>query len=279
VIGGAVFLSSRPDRLYGPADLAFAEELVRRAAMSVDNARLYRAALDANQSKANFLAVMSHELRTPLTAILGYAELLADGIVGDVNAQQRDQLLRIRASGDHLLSLIEEILSFSRLEAGQEAVRVEPTELGTLVEGTRVLIEPLIARKKLRYEVSLPAGPTVVSTDAAKVRQILVNLLANAVKFTDSGTVGLAVRMDGTDAVFSVSDTGIGIPADHLEHIFEPFWQVEQSMTRRVSGTGLGLSVARQLADMLGGEIDVRSTLGEGSTFTVTLPVRGGDRR
>lgn len=278
VIGGAVFLSARPDRLYGPADLAFAEELVRRAAMSVDNARLYRAALDANQSKANFLAVMSHELRTPLTAILGYAELLADGIVGDVNAQQRDQLLRIRASGAHLLSLIEEILSFSRLEAGQEAVRVEPTELGTLVEGTRVLIEPLIARKKLRYEVSLPSGPTVVSTDASKVRQILVNLLANAVKFTDSGTVGLVVRMDGTDVVFSVSDTGIGIPADHLEHIFEPFWQVEQSMTRRVSGTGLGLSVARQLTDMLGGEIDVRSTLGEGSTFTVRLPVRRADR-
>ncbi|HUF28964.1 MAG TPA: GAF domain-containing protein [Gemmatimonadaceae bacterium] len=276
VIGSAAFVSTRLDREFGASDLAFAEELVRRAAVAVDNARLYRAALDANQSKANFLAVMSHELRTPLTAILGYAELLGEEIVGLINDEQRDQLLRIRASGVHLMSLIEEILSFARLEAGQELIRLEPIDLRALVEATRVLIEPLVMRKKLRYVLDLPSAPRVITTDAGKVRQILLNLLSNAVKFTDAGEVVLSAQEDGGEIVFEVRDTGIGVSADDLEQIFEPFWQAEHALTRRFGGTGLGLSVARRLTVMLGGELSVSSAVGAGSTFTVRIPANAG---
>jgi signal transduction histidine kinase len=271
-VGAITFLhTTESDRRYDEADLAVAQELARRAATAIDNAMLYREVVEANQAKSDFLAVMSHELRTPLTAVIGYSELIADEIVGPVNATQKEQLSRIRSSSTHLLNLIEEILAFARIEAGQETVRLEGVELRAVVREAQEVIEPLISRKRLRLVADLPAERVEMDTDPGKLRQILLNLIANAVKFTDEGEIRVTLRRDGSAVELSVADSGVGIPPAHLERIFDPFWQVEQTRTRKVGGTGLGLSVARQLARLLGGDLTVESEVGRGSTFRVRL--------
>jgi signal transduction histidine kinase len=231
----------------------------------------------ANGAKGDFLAVMSHELRTPLSAIMGYQELLADGITGPINEQQSQQLGRIKASARHLLSLIDEILTFTRIDAGREEVNIERASLTTLLEPAAELVESMARARGLHIEVMLPPQEIVVETDAVKVRQIIVNLLSNAVKFTDRGRIILSGDQRGDQLVISVEDTGIGISSDHIERIFEPFWQVEQKATRRAGGTGLGLTVTRRLALLLGGDVTVKSIPGEGTTFTICLPVHAGE--
>jgi signal transduction histidine kinase len=231
----------------------------------------------ANGAKSDFLAVMSHELRTPLSAIMGYQELLADGITGPINDQQAQQLGRIKASARHLLSLIDEILTFTRIDAGREEVTLEFVSLTALLEPAAELVEPLARAKNLHIEVMLPPHPVMIETDPVKVRQMIVNLLSNAVKFTDSGRIILTGDQKGDQLMISVEDTGIGIAPDHFERIFEPFWQVEQKATRRAGGTGLGLTVTRRLALLLGGDVSVSSTPGEGATFTICLPIRPTD--
>lgn len=225
----------------------------------------------ANQAKSTFLATMSHELRTPLNAIIGYTDLLTLGISGPVTDGQRAQLDRIRLGARHLLQIIEEILTFSRLDAKREEVQLEDVDLTELVREAADLCEPLAASRGLSFEWDV-RNPSVIMTDGGKVRQILLNLLSNAVKFTDHGTVKLNVAQADGFLFLEVSDTGIGIPANELERIFEPFRQVEGGPTRRSGGTGLGLSVSRQLAELLGGSVTVESTPGAGSTFTVKLP-------
>lgn len=226
----------------------------------------------ANGAKSDFLAVMSHELRTPLAAIMGYQELLADGITGPINDGQAQQLARIKASARHLLSLIDEILTFTRLDAGREVVQEDEVELSEALHDAIEIIEPLAKAKGLDLRVTSPSPGTCIHTDSMKLRQILVNLLSNAVKFTEKGHVALDVQLAGDEAIFSVSDTGIGISPEHINRIFDPFWQVEQKATRRAPGTGLGLTVSKRLANLLGGDVDVTSTVGEGTTFTVSLP-------
>jgi signal transduction histidine kinase len=227
----------------------------------------------ANGAKSDFLAIMSHELRTPLSAIMGYQELLADGITGPVNEQQSQQLARIKASARHLLSLIDEILTFTRIDAGREEVSIENASLATILEPAAEIVEPLARARGLHIEVMLPPHQVSVETDAVKVRQMIVNLLSNAVKFTDRGRIILSGDQKGDQLVITVEDTGIGIGPEHLERIFEPFWQVEQKATRRAGGTGLGLTVTRRLALLLGGDVTVKSTPGEGTTFTICLPI------
>jgi PAS domain S-box-containing protein len=274
-VGAISFVRTQESaRHYDEADLTLAEDVARRAASAIDNALLYGEAVGANQAKADFLAVMSHELRTPLTAIIGYAELLADEIVGPVNEAQKEQISRVRASGAHLLTLIEEILTFARIEAGQETVRAERVELVELVRETVAIVEPIAARKRLTLDVRAQDASLVIETDGVKVRQILLNLLANAIKFTDAGTVIVELQRAQGRVDVAVHDTGIGIARDHLETIFEPFWQVEQVRTRKVGGTGLGLSVARQLARLLGGDVTAESEVGKGSVFRCWVPVR-----
>ena len=260
-------------------DVDFAVELARRAALAVDNARLYQAeqqartaAERASRVKSDFLAVMSHELRTPLNAIIGYTSLIADEIVGPVSPAQQTQLGRVKAGARHLLSLIEQILSLSRLEAGKEEVIVERADLVAVARETAALIEPAAMTKKLRFEVKVPPPPVEIATDPTKVRQIMLNLLGNAVKFTESGFVELSVEVNPEVVEIRVTDSGEGIAPEHAERIFEPFWQVGQSRFARAAGTGLGLSVSRQLARLMGGDITVRSELGRGSTFLVRLP-------
>jgi signal transduction histidine kinase len=270
--GALALATSVSGRRYGEEDLSLAEELARRAATAVENARLFEQAQAANRAKSEFLAVMSHELRTPLNAVIGYADLLQAGITGPLNDRQREQLGRIKSSSAHLLQLIEEILTFSRMEAGQERIRPEEADLDALLREAGSLAEPLAGAKRVSLVVRGPGPGAVLRTDPAKARQILLNLLSNAVKFTPHGEVELSGALENGGAVLRVRDTGVGIAPEHLQRIWEPFWQVEQSPTRMAEGTGLGLTVARNLAQLLGGEISVRSVPGGGSTFEVRLP-------
>ncbi len=271
---GTVRIATGPSgRTLGAADAEAVDELARRVALAVDNARLYTAALDASETKSEFLATMSHELRTPMNAILGYADLLDAEVAGPLTDAQREQLGRIGASARHLLQLIDEILTFSRIEAGREQVSLERFDLAELARDTAAMLEPMASGKDLRFPVDTSADPLWVLSDPGKVRQILLNLLSNAVKFTDAGEVRLAVRAEGDEAVLRVADTGIGIAPEQQGRIFDAFWQVEQSSIRRAGGTGLGLSVTLHLVDMLSGTVEVSSTPGEGSTFTVRIPL------
>jgi len=271
-------------RRFDEQDLALIEDMAHRVAMAVDNARLHEAerraraeAEAANQAKSDFLAIMSHELRTPLTAVVGYTELLSDEVVGPVNETQRDHLGRVRSSSEHLLMLIEDILSYARIEAGRELVRIEDFGLAALLEQASVIIRPLAEKKSLEFTLSGGNARAVMRSDPQKVRQIIINLLANAVKFTMKGSVRLGARVYDDRVAFEVADTGPGIALEHLERVFDAFWQVDQRMTRKSGGTGLGLSVARQLARLLGGDVSVRSTIGEGSVFIVDLPLNAPD--
>jgi signal transduction histidine kinase len=228
----------------------------------------------ANRAKNDFLAVMSHELRTPLNAIIGYGSLLRDGIPDPPTAGQRRQIERIAVSATHLLALIDEVLTLSRLELGRE--RITPTSIGvgTLVEEAATMMEPDARRKGLALTVAGPEQDVTMVTDAGKLRQALVNLLGNAVKFTDRGEVCIRAMAepDGENVVFEVEDTGIGISPEHLPRVFDAFWQVDQAPTRRVGGTGLGLHVTRRLVRLLGGEVDARSVVAQGSCFTIRVP-------
>jgi signal transduction histidine kinase/CHASE3 domain sensor protein len=273
-LGALTLISSGSGRRYDEADQALAMELATRAAIAIDNAQLYRSALAASDSKSAFLATMSHELRTPLNAIIGYQSLLAEGIDGRLNEPQLAQLARIRASADHLLGLIDEVLTFSRVDAGKEMVRREEVQLAPIVAQALTMVTPLAESKglKLRDE-TVDAG---LLTDGGKVRQILLNLLSNAIKFSDDGEIVVRSRLDHDSVAISISDPGIGISAENIARIFDPFWQVEQRSTRRVGGTGLGLSVSRSLARLLGGDVSVESKPDRGSTFTLTLPTRRG---
>jgi signal transduction histidine kinase len=226
----------------------------------------------ANRAKSEFLAVMSHELRTPLSAIIGYEELLFDGITGPVNEGQRTQLARIKASATHLLSLIDEVLTLSRVEAGREMAHSERVPVFAALHEASIIAEPLAHDKKLELRVLPVPEDLEVWADPTKLRQILLNLLTNAIKFTDAGSVVLeSRRVDGCVEIM-VRDTGIGIAPRNQDRVFDTFWQVEQKSTRKVGGTGLGLSVSLRLSRLMKGDLTVDSTLGEGSTFTLRLP-------
>jgi signal transduction histidine kinase len=260
------------DRNYTRIDLATAEDFAQRAALSISNARLYAAAQEASRAKSEFLAVMSHELRTPLNAVLGYADLLQAGIGGEVSDRQRAHLNRIKECARHLEGVIDEILAFSRMEAGSETVRLRRVDLRDVVRKAAALLGPLARQKRLGFELNLPDEPAVVETDPEKVQQILRNLVTNAVKFTDEGEIRVEGIRDGTHHLLRIADTGIGIAPEHHERVFAPFWQVEQHNRREVGGTGLGLSVARRTAELLGGGLSLESAPGRGSVFTLALP-------
>jgi PAS domain S-box-containing protein len=272
VLGSILLCITGSGRRFDPADVHRAEELARRAAYAIDNARLYERAVEANRAKRDFLAVMSHELRTPLNAILGYTDLFLAGIPAPLPDAVQPQMNRVQTAARHLLSLIEEILTFARLEGGQEEYRPEETTAASLAGEACALVEPLALEAGIGFDVQSPQPDVPLATDPRKARQILVNLLGNAVKFTQAGEVSLRVEADDAFVRFHVRDTGIGIAAGDRERIFEPFWQAEQGLVREHGGSGLGLSVARQLARLLRGDVTVESTPGEGSTFTLRLP-------
>jgi PAS domain S-box-containing protein len=263
-----------------PEERAFLLALGRQAALAIERARLFEAehaaraeAERANRAKSEFLAVMSHELRTPLNAIGGYAELMEMGIRGPITPQQREDLRRVQTSQRHLLGLINEVLNYARLETGTVHYDVADVRLREVVAGAEALVAPQAQARDLALSVAPCPPELAVRADAEKVRQILVNLLSNAVKFTDrGGRVELACAPSADRVQVLVRDTGIGIPADQLDRIFEPFVQVRADLTRTAEGTGLGLAISRDLARGMGGDLTVESTPGAGSTFTLTLP-------
>lgn len=241
-----------------------------------------------SQAKSDFLAIMSHELRTPLNAVLGYSELMELGIAGPINDKQREQLGRIRMSSKHLLGLVNQLLDLAKVEAGRLSVRSVPTSSADAVKAAVALIQPQAEAKGLNFEVIEPEGSAPVYIgDEDRVRQVLLNLLSNAVKFTaPNGKVtiqsGVSARKD-TEArghadksyvFFRVSDNGIGIPEEKLHSIFDPFVQAETGPTRSMEGSGLGLTIGRRLARLMGGDLTVRSTPGEGSTFSFYVPAQ-----
>ena len=229
------------------------------------------AAEAASRAKSQFLGVISHELRTPLTTVIGYSDLLIGGLSGPVTERQREQLRRIKTSAWNLGSIIEEILTFSRTEAGKEEAQLEPTDVAALAREAADMIEPQAHSRGLHFRAHLLPSPHYVVTDGGKVRQIILNLLGNAVKFTDVGAVELELAEVPGGLALHVRDTGPGIAPENLEAIFEPFRQVDQSSTRQKGGTGLGLAVSRHLARLMGGDVTVESAPGQGSTFTLWL--------
>jgi len=235
------------------------------------------AAEAANRAKSTFLANMSHELRTPLNAIIGYSELLQEEAEDLDRVDLKADLEKIRAAGRHLLSLISDILDVSKIEAGKMELYMETFDLIPLIHDVVELVQPMVAKNGNTIQVDHPADLGAVHADPIKVRQILVNLLNNAAKFTERGTITLAVTReqaaDDTDWVrFCVTDTGIGIPSERIDTLFQPFIQVDDSTTRQYGGSGLGLAISHRLCQMMGGDISVESTLGHGSSFTVLLP-------
>lgn len=229
----------------------------------------------ASEAMSDFLATLSHELRTPLTAIMGYEALLAEQISGPITEAQARQLERIRSSAQHLLGVINDVLRAARMDAGRETAALSPVDATELLEETVSLVLPMARARALLLRLQAPLPTFVIETDRDKVRQILVNLTANAVKFTERGEVSLSASTDDAGfAEFRVKDTGIGIEGEYLERIFDLFWRVEEMHGRIVGGTGLGLSVSQRLAQLLGGELTVRSKKGEGSEFTLRLPLR-----
>jgi PAS domain S-box-containing protein len=247
----------------------------RRAAQerAIEAARHAAVSDEANRAKSEFLAAMSHELRTPLNAIGGYTDLLAMGLRGPVTQEQTDDLQRIKRSQQHLLGIINDILNFSRIEAGQVTYDYSAVPLSAVIEGVGHMVEPQAASTGLKLEVRSCPPDIVAWADKVKVEQILLNLLANAVKFTSEGSITLECDRNDSDSVsMAVTDTGSGIPTDQLEAIFEPFVQVGRSLIQTHEGTGLGLAISRDLARAMGGDILVTSELGKGSRFRLILP-------
>ena len=228
---------------------------------------------EANAAKSQFLATMSHELRTPLNAIAGYSELLKLELRGPINKEQRDDLERIDRSQRHLLSLINDVLNFAKIEAGHVAVESKPMALGEVIQSLREFVEPQLREKRLHFRMAEDIPDAEACGDPDKVRQILINLLSNAIKFTpEGGTIELLCHEDDKTLTICVTDTGSGIPADKLGAIFEPFVQVNRDYASKHEGTGLGLSISRDLARRMGGDLTVKSELGKGSEFVLSLP-------
>ncbi len=284
----------RGDRIFGALTLLYRapHSVPERAAdlmltfssqsvLAIQNARLFREIEEksrlielASQHKSQFLANMSHELRTPLNAILGYTEMLADGLYGDVADKQRGVLERVQANGKHLLGLINDVLDLSKIEAGRLEIAIEDYLLGDVVRAVVAATESLAKAKGLGLVASVDAVLPPGRGDGRRLTQVLLNLVGNAVKFTDSGGVEIRARREAEQFVIEVIDTGPGIaPADQAK-IFEEFQQVDNTNTRKKGGTGLGLTISKRIVEMHGGRIAVESTLGKGATFRLTLPIR-----
>ncbi|NDJ33665.1 MAG: GAF domain-containing protein, partial [Chloroflexi bacterium] len=257
------------------AEQRLREQAVRLADANKELAIARRRAEESNRLKSEFLATKSHELRTPLNAIIGFADIQLSGMAGELTGKQQHFTDRIMANGEHLLTLINNILDLSKIEAGRVEIVHDPFVPADLLEAIAGPMQGLADSKGLALKtVCDPNLPATLTGDPGRIKQVAINLLSNAIKFTDAGSVTMAFRrLDPHTWAIEVSDTGVGIPSHAQEMIFESFRQADSSTTRQHRGTGLGLAIVRNLAMLMGGQARVRSTPGEGSTFTVTLPL------
>jgi GAF domain-containing protein len=278
---GSLVMTRRAPGEFAPEVVELLKTFATQSALAIQNARLFREVEEkgrqlavASQHKSQFLANMSHELRTPMNAVLGYTELILDETFGDVPEPIRDSLERARNSGQHLLGLINDVLDLSKIEAGQLALSLTDYAMEEVTHAVATNVESLAAEKKLALRVSVPPDLPPGKGDSRRIAQVLLNLVGNAIKFTEAGEVRVAVTVSDGTFVVSVADTGPGISEADQTKIFEEFQQADSSTTRKKGGTGLGLAIAKRIVEMHGGRIWVESTLGRGSTFRFSLPVR-----
>jgi signal transduction histidine kinase/PAS domain-containing protein len=280
---GVLTLATRgTSRVFDRKDLAMAAELGRRTAIAVDNIRLLMVAersreeaQRANRAKSDFLAAMSHELRTPLNAIAGYTQLMLMGLRGDLTIEQEEDLTRISQNQRHLLGLINSILNYAKLDAGVVQYESSEVNVSELLRSIDAMIAPQMTLKGLHFKQELCSDDVFIEADGDKVRQVVLNLVSNAIKFTPlGGSITLGAQVANAHVSIYVHDTGAGIAPAKLTRIFEPFVQVDRTLSTRHEGVGLGLAISRDLARGMGGDITVQSTVGQGSLFTVTFPLR-----
>jgi len=280
LIGGLVVRRKAPGKF--PASVVdLLQTFAAQSVLAIHNARLFREVEKkgreieiANKHKSEFLANMSHELRTPLNAILGYTELILDNIYGDVSEKIQEVLGRLEKNGRHLLSLINDVLDLSKIEAGRLTLSLNEYSIEEVIRTAISSVEALAAEKNLELNVSIPGNLAIGKGDEQRIAQVLLNLLGNAIKFTETGAVGVEAVVSDNRFVVSVSDTGPGLAEADQKKIFEEFRQADGSSTRQKGGTGLGLSISKKIVEIHGGRIWVESTLGKGSTFRFTLPLR-----
>jgi len=280
LIGGLVVRRREPGQ-FAQETVDFLQNFATQSALAIQNARLFREIEKkgreleiASKHKSEFLANMSHELRTPLNAILGYTELILDKIYGNVPEQIQEVLERVEQNGRHLLSLINDVLDLSKIEAGHLTLSLNEYSMKEVVQTVVTAVESLAAEKNLELRVTVSPEVACGKGDEQRISQVLMNLVGNAIKFTEEGKVEVEARASNDTFVISVSDTGPGLSEADQQKIFEEFHQVDGSSTRKKGGTGLGLSIAKRIVEMHGGSIWVESTLGKGSTFSFTLPIR-----
>jgi signal transduction histidine kinase len=254
--------------------------LADQAAIAIENVRLFdeiqdkgRQLEEASQHKSQFLANMSHELRTPLNAILGYAELIADGAYGDPSEKMLGVLKRLEAQGKHLLGLINDVLDLSKIEAGQLVLELSDYCIQDIAQAVRSTLEPLAADKKLGFRVEVAPQLPPGHGDGRRLTQVLINLVGNAIKFTDAGEVAITAKATDGSFHLSVRDTGPGISSADQARLFQEFQQADNTITKKKGGTGLGLAISKRIIEMHGGRIWVESQPGQGSTFSFKLPV------
>ena len=280
IVGALVVRRKKPGEFpKGIVDLL--DTFAVQSVVAIQNARLFREIEEkgrelevASRHKSQFLANMSHELRTPLNAILGYTELILDSIYGEMPAKAHAVLERVQVNGRHLLGLINDVLDLSKIEAGQLTLSLSDYSLGDVVHGVVAAVEPLAAEKRLAFRAEVAPDLPPARGDERRLSQVLLNLVGNAIKFTDKGEVKIAASVANGSFTVAVCDTGPGIAASDQAKIFEEFQQADNSSTRQKGGTGLGLAIAKRIIEMHGGRLWVESSLGQGSTFSFTLPVR-----
>jgi signal transduction histidine kinase len=267
-------------RPFTKRQIELATTFADQAVIAIENVRLFDEIQDksrqlevASQHKSQFLANMSHELRTPLNAILGYTELMADGAYGEPSEKMFGILKRLEANGKHLLGLINDVLDLSKIEAGQLVLELSDYSVRDIAQTVRSTLEPLAADKKLAFKVEVPPELPPGHGDGRRLTQVLINLVGNAIKFTDAGEVAIKAEANNGSFHLSVRDTGPGISAADQAKLFQEFQQADNAITKKKGGTGLGLAISKRIIEMHGGKIWVESQPGQGSTFAFTLPV------
>jgi PAS domain S-box-containing protein len=251
-------------------------DITERKHMEDDLIRSKDAAESADRLKSAFLATMSHELRTPLNAIIGFTGIMLQELAGPLNQEQRKQLTMVQNSSRHLLALINDVLDISKIEAGQLNLSISSFELGPSIEKMVALVSPLAEKKEIELRLDVADNVETATTDQRRLEQVILNLLNNAVKFTEKGHVRISCRREDEHYILSVADTGIGIRPEEISGLFQPFHQIDTGLSRKHEGTGLGLSICKKLINLMGGEISVESEWGQGSIFTMRFPREKG---